>query len=192
MHSKSKVMGMLVLLFAVVFALGAVFFGVNGSERASALEDDTAAAETLAAQSAADEAAEEENGGYSVFYFIMDGVTATSLIGIAVSEGWQMALWLSFVYWILAVVASILMVIITKKFFGSEGKPFNIIALLGLIWAFFMPIAGFMLSMFGKRLAATHEGGKLYYIGGIAVSSVFMGIAILLAFIQAGAPFLPF
>ncbi len=192
MQSKSKFMSMLVLLFAVVFVFGAVFMGVNQAKEASALGEDTAAVEALASESPK-QAAEEENNGYSVFYFIMDGVTATSLLGIAVTEGWQMALWLSMVYWILAVVASILMVLFSKLFVSKDDeKPFNTIALLGLIWSFFMPIAGFMLSMVGKRQAATHEGGKFYYIGGLIVSSIFFGIAIILALVEACVPFLPF
>ena len=191
MQSKSKIKGLWIILFAVVFALGAIFLGASRAQTANAAEE-TAAVETLATEHTVDPPA-EGNNGYAVFYFIMDGITATSLMGIAVSEGWEMALWLSFVYWILAVVASIIMVLVTKSFLGKdEEKPYNYAALLGFIWSLFLPVLGFVLSVYGKRLSATHDGGKVFYIGGVIIGGIFMVLSVLLALFHAGAPFLPF
>lgn len=190
MQSKSRIKGLCVFLFAVVFALGAIFLGANRTQTANAAEE--TAVETLATEHTVDPPA-EENNGYSVFYFIMDGVTATSLMGIAVSDGWETALWLSFVYWILAIVASIVMVLVTKSFLGKdEEKPYNYAALLGFIWAIFMPVLGFVLSVYGKRLSSTHDGGKVFYLGGVIIGGFFMVLSVVLALFHAGAPFLPF
>lgn len=191
MQSKSKIKGLLVFFLMIAMALGVVFMGASRAKSASALDDVTAeaASETEVAPSDADE---ETHHGYAVFYLIMDGVTATSLMGLHVSDGWEMALWISLVFWILAVVASILMVLILRLFSADDEQPFNRIALLGAIWAFFMPLAGLILSSVGKRQAKTHEGGKVYYTVGMIVSGLFIGLAVILAIVNACNPFLPF
>lgn len=145
---------------------------------------------------AATESSEEGQTGYSVLYFLFDGVTATSLIGLHNTEGWEMALWMSLVFWIMAIVASILLVLLVKVFSGGEEEdelPYNKIAILGLIFSLFMPIAGVVLSFIGKRREGkTHEGGKIFSIGGLIIGGIFVLITIVVAIAHAASPFLPF
>ena len=146
---------------------------------------------------AATESSEEEGQtGYSVLYFLFDGVTATSLIGLHNTEGWEMALWMSLVFWIMAIAASILLVLLAKVFSGGEEEdelPYNKIAILGLIFSLFMPIAGVVLSFIGKRREGkTHEGGKIFSIGGLIIGGIFVLITIVVAIAHAASPFLPF
>lgn len=145
---------------------------------------------------ATDPAEEEGHTGYSVLYFLFDGVTATSLMGLHNTEGWEMALWMSFVFWIMAIAASILLVLLTKVFTGGEEEdelPYNKIAILGLVFSLFMPIAGVILSFIGKRREGkTHEGGKIFSIGGLIIGGIFVLITIIVAIAHACSPFLPF
>ncbi len=145
---------------------------------------------------ATDPAEEEVKTGYSVLYFLFDGVTATSLMGLHNTEGWEMALWMSLVFWIMAIAASILLVLLTKVFSGGEEDdelPYNKIAILGFIFSLFMPIAGVILSFIGKRREGkTHEGGKIFSIGGLIIGGIFVLITIIVAIAHAASPFLPF
>lgn len=191
MQSKSRKMSLLILFLSLILVFCAVFTGVRQAQRVSALEGETASAEALSSEAEEAESA-EGNNGYSVFYFVADGVTATALLGLSVTEGWELALWISLIFWILAAVASILMILFLQKFNAGDDTPFNTVALLGAIWAFFMPVAGFLLSMFGKRFSKTHEGGKPYYTVGLIVGGFFIVLAVVLAIIHACNPFLPF
>ena len=188
MRKITKTLGLFVLLFTLAFVLETVVAG--RTQQASALEEAPAAAETSAELS---QESGEENGGYSVFYYVADGVTAVSLVGVAEREGWELALWLTLIYWIMALTASILMVVFSNLFLGKDdGKPFNKIALLGFIWSLFMPLAGIILSVVGKRMEKTHEGGKVYYMSVLIIGGAFILLAIILAIVHACAPFLPF
>ena len=122
----------------------------------------------------------------------MDGATAATLIGIHASQGWETALWFSFLFWIMAIVASIFIMILVKIFSKKSEKPFNSVALLGFVFSIFLPVAGLILSLFGMKNEETHEGGKLYYTLGFVFSFVFCFIAFLLALVHLFTPFLPF
>lgn len=188
MQSKSRIKGLLVFFLMFVMVLGVVLLGASRAQSASAVETAETATETEVTPT--DE--EEVNHGYAVLYLVMDGVTAAPLMGLHVNSGWEMALWISLLFWILAIIASILMILLLRVFHADDEKPFNRIALLGAIWAFFMPVAGLLLSSVGKRQAKTHEGGKGYYTVGMIVSGLFLGLAVILAIVNAFSPFLPF
>ncbi len=166
---------------------------VSGAESKAEL---LSAAPADAAPAANDPAEEEGKAGYSVLYFLFDGVTATSLIGLHTTEGWEMALWMSLVFWIMAVGASIILVLLAKVFSGGEEEgelPYNKMAILGFVFSLFMPIAGVVLSFIGKRREGkTHEGGKIFSIGGLIIGGIFVLITIIVAIVHAASPFLPF
>ncbi len=131
--------------------------------------------------------------GYSVLYLLVSGVTAPMLIGLHASQGWEMALWISLLFWSLIIGAGIVLILLVKLFTGKDPeKPFNIAALLGLLFSCFMPLAGLILSAVGKRREKVCDGGKLFYLGGFIVSSVFILLAVVLAIVHVCVPFLPF
>ncbi len=180
MKGKTKTLGALALLLVLLFAFGALAFDGASSLRASAAGAGTQASQTGSAGGT----------GYAVLYLLVDGVTAPTLIGIHTSQGWEMALWLSLLYWSLAIVAGIVLILLAKLFTGKE--PFNRAALLGLLFSCFMPLAGLILSAVGNRRAKVCGEGKLFYLGGTIVSTVIVVLAVVLAIVQVCTPFLPF
>ncbi len=184
---KSKKMSLIVLLIAFVLVFGAFF--ASSAIRADALE------ESVSAMPVAEEVVSEKGGvaGYAALYFLADGVTGAALLGIHVSKGWKMALWLTMLSWLLALVAGIVLVLLARLFSGKDAeKPFNYAALLGLVFAVFCPVVGCILSLVGQRRAKVCDGGKLYYIGGYILGGIFVAVSIVLLIAHAVVPFLPF
>lgn len=61
----------------------------------------------------------------------------------------------------------------------------NVYAILGFIFAFFIPIAGLILSIIGLKNASKFHSGKGLSIAGIVISSVFLAILICYLFAYA-------
>lgn len=66
---------------------------------------------------------------------------------------------------------------------SDRPKPgMNALALVGFILSFFIPIAGLVLSIIGKKqIASSGETGNGFAVAGIIISSVLMGIELLVA-----------
>ena len=72
-------------------------------------------------------------------------------------------------------------VVVNNTICHSSEQKTNVLAIVGLIMAFFMPIAGLICSIIGYKKAGEYsDNSKPMALAGITISSIIMGIILII------------